>query len=529
MQLQRILNNRLFLSLAGGLLMSAAWWEHLPAVIMLVALVPFIHILNISSRLKVSSSLVFSSVFPGFLVFNILSFSWLTKASPAGGMMAIIAHSILLSLVFWLTYKISLKSGKITGALSLVSFWLAYEFTCLHIDIISPWLNSGNVFGKEAYLVQWYEFTGTAGGSLWIIISNIIVYELLSRISGKESYKLIMAAALAVILFPPIISLAVASHTPERTGRAGFVIVQPNIDPYTEKFDSIPFTKQFGRMLNDAGKFINEGTDWVLLPETAIDDPFPEESSPGNVYIKQAKEFLDMHPGVDLVFGATSLTSKKHPGKAKERGDTALHNSAVHLSSEGYPEFYHKSKLVPGIEKEIVILPYFLMRLIIPDLGGSMSGYTPQDEREVFIHSETGVKVAPIICYESAYGEFVTSYLQKGADVLAIITNDGWWDKTAGYKQHYWFASLRAIENRRPVIRCANTGISCICDINGKTLSSTGWWEKDILEGELSLVNYTSFYSKHGDYIYRFFTFSAVIIIILAFIAAPIRKLRFAG
>lgn len=508
--------------------MSLAWWEYLPGMIMLVALVPFLHILNISRNSSESASRVFSFMLPGFLVFNMFTFSWLTRASLTGGSLAIIAHSILLSLIFWLTYKVSLKSGKITTALSLVSFWLGYEFACLHIDLISPWLNSGNVFGKEPSLVQWYEFTGTAGGSLWIISSNIILYYLLLAIAKKEKYAGHITAWASIILFPPLISLVVGSRDFEEVDKEFIIIIQPNIDPYTEKFDSIPFINQFEDMLTEAGQRVNDKTSWIILPETAVDDPFLEESVSGNMYIEKASSFLKTQAGVDLVFGATTLTINKVESKGDIKTDTVLHNSAVHINSEGHASYYHKSKLVPGIEKEIRILPGQLMKLIIPDLGGSMSEYVPQYNREVFRHSETGVSLAPIICYESAYGEFVTGYIEKGADVLSIITNDGWWQNTAGYKQHYWFASLRAIENRRPVARCANTGISCFTDIYGKTIKSTGWWEKDILTGELSLCNHISFYARHGDFLYRFFSFSAIIIIILAFIAAPIRKLRFA-
>lgn len=494
---------------------------------MLVALIPLLQLLIISKDKKSRPSSVFSLVFPGFLIFNLLTFSWLGNASIAGASMAILAHSILLSLVFWVYYLISNKAGKFTSNLSLISTWLAYEYACLNIDIISPWLNSGNVFGKEPALIQWYEYTGVAGGSLWIILANILIFNAI-----RYNYKALVSkgrivAAILIILMPILISLLILNRDFEMEKTGTFVIVQPNIDPYSEKFDSQSFITQFSTMLTEAAESITSDVEWVILPETSIDDAFREIGDSENVYISKAQDFLNAYKNVNLMFGATTLAV---PDQSETRANEyQLYNTAVHIAYDKSPDFYHKSKLVPGIEKSVSFLPGFLEKIVLPDLGGSMSGYGTQQNRQVFEHFNGGSTLAPIICYESAYGEFTGEYVSKGADILAIITNDGWWDNTSGYKQHYWFASIRAIENRRPVVRSANTGISCIIDIKGKTISSTNWWESAILTGNVATTDYITLYTKYGDYIYRFFSLTSFILVILAFVAAPLRKLRYAG
>ncbi len=520
--MNKILKNRLFLSLLGGSLLSLAWLENSSGLIMFIALLPFLYILEISKNRTCSASFLFSILFPGFLLFNILTFSWLGKVSFAGGSMAIIAHSILLSLVFRLAWSISLKSGRIVYYLSLVSFWMAYEFACLNIDIISPWLNSGNVFGKEVRLIQWYEFTGSGGGSLWIILVNILVFNAIIKYKDlRKQLKNMISPALLIIL-PILLSFLLLGNSYKDKLSTKILLIQPNIDPYNEKFDSIAFIDQFNSMLKMAKSALDNNTDWLIMPETAIDDPFYEVEGTENKYIQRAYDFLNNYDDLNILFGATTLGSVKD----SENINTELYNTAIHLAKNSDPDYYHKSKLVPGIENNISILPPFLERIIIPQLGGSMSGYTCQEERDIFRHSTLKNTVAPIICYESAYGEFCTSYVRQGATILAVITNDGWWNNTPAYKQHLWFASLRAIENRRPLVRSANTGISCIIDSRGIIKAKTDWWTENILLGTVYGSDNLTFYSRHGDYIYRIFTFSAVIILLLAFLAAPIRNLH---
>ncbi len=133
-------------------------------------------------------------------------------------------------------------------------------------------------------------------------------------------------------------------------------------------------------------------------------------------------------------------------------------------------------------------------------------------------------KIAPVICYESVFGEYVTGYVKNGAEALFIITNDGWWKNTNGYKQHLFYASLRAIETRRPVARSANTGISCFIDIRGKRIAETKWWTQDVLKGAIIPETRITPYVKYGDYLLRIGPLASIIILLLIFIAIPYRE-----
>ena len=116
------------------------------------------------------------------------------------------------------------------------------------------------------------------------------------------------------------------------------------------------------------------------------------------------------------------------------------------------------------------------------------------------------------------YGEWVAQQCRSGADLIAIITNDGWWKDTPGYKQHVSFASLRAIENRRSIVRSANTGTSCFVNQRGDILQATNWWVEDAIRGNVQLNKEQTFYTKYGNVLGRSFSFASILILLFAFV-----------
>jgi apolipoprotein N-acyltransferase len=154
---------------------------------------------------------------------------------------------------------------------------------------------------------------------------------------------------------------------------------------------------------------------------------------------------------------------------------------------------------VPGVE----IMPYhtvfgFLEKFSI-DLGGTSGSLGTQPDRSVFTSGQT--KIAPSICYESIYGDFMSGYIRNGAQLIFVITNDGWWGNTPGYRQHKNYGRLLAIEFRKSVARSANTGISCFINQRGDIIRETGWWEKDAIKQTVYKNDIRTFYANHGDYL----------------------------
>ena len=217
----------------------------------------------------------------------------------------------------------------------------------------------------------------------------------------------------------------------------------------------------------------------------------------------------------------------EHPISARvlEGMDRAFdaYNAALLVRADGSHEDYNKSKLVPGVE----LMPFenvlgSLAGLAL-DLGGTTGSLGTQEDREVMLASGEHLRLAPIICYESIYGDHVAAHVRNGANLLVIMTNDGWWGNTPGYHQHLLYGKLRAVETRRDVARSANTGISCFIDQRGDLHQPTGWWVPTAIKGTVHTRSDLTFYVRHGDYIGKGAYVASAIVLLLA-VAMGFRK-----
>ena len=172
--------------------------------------------------------------------------------------------------------------------------------------------------------------------------------------------------------------------------------------------------------------------------------------------------------------------------------------------------YHHKSKLVVGVEHmplQGILRP--ILGDIMIDLGGTIAVKTTQEIPSV-LSSLSDEKVAPVICYESIYGEYVTQYVREGAQFLGILTNDAWWGDTQGHKQLLSYTRLRAIETRKSIARSANTGISAFINQRGEVISSLDYGKAGALRGTILANDKKTFYVRYGDYIARLSAFIGI-------------------
>jgi apolipoprotein N-acyltransferase len=307
-------------------------------------------------------------------------------------------------------------------------------------------------------------------------------------------------------------------------------VIQPNIDPY-EKFVSIPSQEQTIIQLNEAMKVADSAVDYFIAPETSINNNIWMDRIEEVPDIRMIRGFLQTYPGAAYVPGIQCyrriLPGEPVTANAREIPGTEMKfesfNAAIQLDSTNRVPFYFKSKLVVGVEK----MPYarylkFLEKFTVR-LGGTFRGWGTQDYRGVFFSASDSTGVSPIICYESVYGEFVTGYVKNGANLLFVVTNDGWWGDTPGYHQHNAFSSIRAIETRRSIARSANTGISSLISQRGEVLDKLGWWKRGTVKGTINANDTLTFYVRHGDYIGRTAAIFSLLIVFI-FIIGRFRK-----
>ncbi len=492
------------LAILSGLLLWAAWPVDGFPFLLFIAFVP---LLMVENELQKRKS-VFLHSFLAFLLWNTLTTFWIVHATWFGVMMAILINSLLMASAFTLFSWIKTRLGSRKGWWAFVCVWLSFEYLHFNWDLSWPWLALGNGFAAYPNLVQWYEYTGVLGGSLWILISNVLAY--------RVWYSRKFVGYTFWVLLPMGISLLV-KPTLSETENVNVVVVQPNIDPYGEKFGDLTADEQLEKLLTLANEKVDSTTNYLIGPETALTGGLWENNFEQSSLIQRLQNYLQEYPQLKIIVGAStyklfeegeqlSETVRYHKG-ANRHYDA--YNTALQLDTSGV-QLYHKSKLVPGVEMIpfAFVLKHFKSLSI--NLGGLSGNLGSQVERSVF-RSEQG-QVAPIICYESIYGEYVLDYIRSGADLLAIITNDGWWKDTPGYRQHMVYASLRAIETRRAIARSANTGTSAFVDALGNIINPTDWWQPAVIQQELSLNKEITFYTIYGNYIGRLAAFVAAIL-----------------
>lgn len=525
---------KISLAVLSALMLIAVWYSSVMIFLLFVAFVPLLLIEENYFDTKKNSFGVFNYAYVTFFLWNLVTTFWIYKATPVGAAMAVLANSALMAFVFWL-YHLSRRytNGKI-GRYGFILWWITFEFLFFKTEISWPWLTLGNAFADNVQLIQWYEYTGVLGGSLWVLFANIIIVSTISEVVIQRrtmNLRLIANGVLFVLLIsiPIIISVIQYKNYEEKGDLVEVVVLQPNIDPYHEKFGSMDALEQITRLLSVADNMVTPNTKYVVGPETAIVEVIWEEHANSYASVKMIKSFLKEHDDVAFVVGASTREEYEPndnlPATAKKFNNADRYYDRFNTAMQITPyeiDFYHKSQLVLGVEK----MPYYkyfkFLDTFSADLGGTVGSLGVQDEPSVFNYQ--GSFVAPIICYESIYGEYVTEYVKKGAGLLFIITNDGWWGDTPGYKQHLRYASLRAIENRRSIARSANTGISCFINQRGDILQATDWWVATAIRGELHQNTEITYYTENGDYLGRVATFFTVLMILLMVVTRIITK-----
>ncbi|THD65791.1 apolipoprotein N-acyltransferase [Robertkochia marina] len=518
----------LLLTVLSGVLLGAAWPTYGLALLAFIGFAPLL-LMERHIRLddgKRKGLRVFGYSYLGFLIWNCITTWWIWYSTPFGMFFALLVNTLLMSLVFLLYHFVAGRLPQKIHLVFLPAIWMAFEKFHLNWDFSWPWLNLGNVFSEHISWIQWYEYTGSFGGALWIWLVNIGVYKtLVSYRENKRSSLLAIGIAKQAlkIAIPVILSLFLWNHYKEAEQKAEVVIIQPNTDPYTDKYDQ-PNAEVARSIVEMAAPVTTATTDYIIAPETMLakNSDINQFDFSREKYILQS--FLSRYDSLHLITGADFyqlFPEGDRPSPTANRTQRGnwfeVYNAAVHLNKFGETQNYFKSKLVVGVEhfpfKET--LEPILGNVMI-DLGGTVLSRATQEDRGVFSSMNGQMVAAPIICYESVYGEYVTDYVKNGANFLSIITNDAWWDRTQGHQQHLSYARLRAVETRRSVARSANTGISALINEKGELLKTLDYGTKGILKGEISINNKKTFYTRYGDFIARIATLLSGFILLFA-------------
>ena len=519
---------RLAASILSALLLASGWLS-MTGLTLPVAFIPLLWISGSYGSSRREWWGMFGWAALTFVLWNALTVWWIWFATPVGPPAAVLASTTLNMIAFMLFHSISKQAPKALAYTALMAGWIATEYWYTVGDFSWPWLILGNGFSHDVWAVQWYEYTGVFGGSLWVLLANVLIYEALQARSARR-----IAAAAFVVLAPICISLAMWCSWEEPAEKVRVAVIQPNVDCY-DKFAGDDARQE--RNIIDLLEDVPADADYIFLPETAVPryywEPqlaqYPMMPEAGAFWQELADSLRANHPRAILVTGANTL--RQYTAQTKTRTARANQyygwydhfNTAVGLTADGLTQLHHKGRLVIGVEKTPMPWLFDALEFLVIDLGGTLGQIGQGTMGMPFTHN--GITFGSAICYEGLYGDFYGDFVRRGAQFMAIISNDGWWEDTPGYRHLFTISRLRAIEHRRAIARSANTGRSGFISARGDVGETLGWEQRGVITADVAVATPSekTFYTRYGDYVGRLSNY-LMLLSVLYYIALRIKR-----
>ena len=518
LSLKNIFLRLLLLSLLSPLFLWLGWPPLHFSFLLFLALVPLLVVEDQIRAHKLSFWKYFLIVYLSLFLWNVLSTYWIYKTSIKGALLIHLLNPLLLTIPFIFYHLSKRYFSALKSDMLFISSWIALEYFHHNWQFAFPFLTLGNGLSSYPQLVQFYEYTGVLGGSLWILVGNIVFFHLfqnkLSLVKNRfpENARAIFLPLL-LLSVPGILSCYIFAAYEENGKAVQIVAIHPNIDCRNEKY-KINGDTLVMRYIKYSLQKITTETDYIVWPENAItNSQWINTINNQKVFQLIRTHLLDKYPKAKLVSGAILYEqyneASLEPGTAPSlnlRYDSInnkwyhTYNSAVQLNSQDLNvSIRTKTKLVP-IEETIPYSKEFaFLRKIVRSLGG-FSFETRPYNNDVF-DSNNGIKVTPLICYESIFGNLVADYVKRGATLLFVILNEGWYKDMTGASQFMYYSSLRAIENRRSIARSSNDGITCFINQKGEVANVTRDYKGTSINGILYANRKKTIYTIYGDYL----------------------------
>ena len=477
-------------------------------LLIFVGLIPYFVVLKRRTTLASISRATFIFSFFFSIVTIYWVGSWSSQADPflmMGGAALLLAYPCVMLITSTLYYLPKKVFPKLDALWLFPIFWVTLEHLLTLTDLRFPWLLLGHGLAKLNLFIQCADIIGTNGLSLAVAYINVLLFKSFFEMKSGRKYNL-KPAIVALIIFLCLLIYGIYKDSSfqisERKVKVG--IIQPDINPW-DKWETGNLNQLLKNNLDLSQKCVEEGAELILWPETALPVyafggtyPFVEDSV-FNFINRNDVSLLTGMP--DIVYYYKKSDAPEH-SKYSEPGDFyyTTYNAVLGLNpGVGEIQRYGKMKLVP-LGERVPFVDQFAFLGDIFKWGVGISGWNVGQDTTVFkISNEEldAINVGGLVCYESVDPAFVSAFVQKGAELITVVTNDSWYGKSSGPYQHKDFAILRAVENRRSVVRCANGGVSCIINAKGEILAETEMFTKTTLVGVVPVQDEKTFYTNN--------------------------------
>lgn len=518
----------LLLGLLSGVLIGLSYPPIPLPYLVFIAFVPYLFVIQKREGLAEINRFTYFTMF----IYNIITLYWVGGWLPNSDPFLMIAGTTLFffnPLVFLIPstlYYLAKKYVNKNLALYLFPiFWITFEFAYSLTDFNFPWLTLGNSLSFFSNYIQIADIVGVYGLSLLILFANISVYKIKFHLSENEKINKTAFIVFFLLIIIPIVYGNYRILTfPEISRNVKVGLIQPNIDP-NKKWGDGNLTEKIESYFALSRKAISEGAKVIVWPETALPIYLLAGNYPDEVNL--IHKFVDTN-NISILTGMPDATFYYNIDEAPKDAKPIRNGKVMYTSYNSILLFnsnskevqkYGKMKLVPFGEKVPLVdaLP-FLGDWIKWNVG--ISSWNTGHDTTVFKLRVDGmnVNIGGIICIESIYPIFTSFFVNRGAEFLAVVTNDSWYGDTSGPYQHKEISVIRAVENKRSVVRAANGGISCLITPLGETVSKTSMFTKDYLVVDVPLNSTLTFYTKHPWIIPVSASIISIVIILLSII-----------
>ena len=522
-------NRNIYLSaVLSGLLLFFAFPPMPLYILAFIGFIPLLYALE--SRIN---GKVFLILYLTFIIYQLGTNWWVGSWQPnsdpflmISGVVLVFVHPFFFLVPMYIYLIIRKKLGRDLALWLFPFIWVAFEWGHSLSDFSYPWLTIGYTPIYNTYFAQIADIAGVYGISFIIVLVNILILKIFFlfkdarknfienvwKIGRAKNYLVLLLCAFIIPYIYGIIRYTAIENDSGKYEKLRIGIIQPNINPWAKWEKSVGSQIRDFLVLEDSLSSAVNNLDLIIYPETAIPymdfrlnsdhkfDFFQNRANKKDFSILTGFADIYLYKKDEIIPNTAKLLDSAR-GQYYDS-----YNAAIMINPKPYDtiknNIYHKMKLTPFSER-VPFAEYLTFATDLIKWGVGISSWqkgSNQHTLRMKNHNKS-VDIGSVICIESIYPNFVRNFAKENAQLLVVITNDAWYDHTPGPIQHFIISQMRAIETRRYIARCANSGISGFIKPNGDILKLAPQYKTIGIYDDIPIKYYNSLYVKFGDWL----------------------------